>query len=75
MPTGLPPPCAQAGAEKASTAAIATPFKRCFMLMILCCSSVSAKTQQTQRTLGWAALELGRGSANDAGHRSVPVLE
>jgi hypothetical protein len=31
--------CANAGAAIANTAAIATPFKRCFMLLVLCGSS------------------------------------
>src|SRR5580704_12338441 len=31
--------CANAGAAIANTAAIATPFKRCFMLVVLCGSS------------------------------------
>src|SRR5208282_2242112 len=35
--------CAQPGAAIASTATIATPFKRCFMTLVLCCSSGLAK--------------------------------
>lgn len=40
---GAPAPgpvrCAEAGAAIASAATIATPLKRCFMSLILCCSS------------------------------------
>ncbi len=43
---GAPAPgpvrCAEAGAAIASAATIATPLKRCFMSLILCCSSGQA---------------------------------
>ena len=38
-PTPGPVRCAEAGATIASAATIATPLKRCFMSLILCCSS------------------------------------
>jgi hypothetical protein len=49
-PTPGPVRCAEAGAAIASAATIATPLNRCFMSLILCCSSGQAtKLPNTQK--------------------------
>ena len=48
-PTPGPVRCAEAGAAIASAATIATPLKRCFMSLILCCNS-GTRDQATEHS-------------------------
>ena len=59
---------AEAGAAIASAATIATPLKRCFMSLILCCSSGQRPGYRTLRNT-----EAGYRGTNGAARHSVPV--
>jgi hypothetical protein len=64
-PAPGPVRCADAGATIASAAIIATPLRRYFMSLILCCSSGQATKLPTA--------EAGYRCTNGATHHSVPV--
>jgi hypothetical protein len=67
-PTPGPVRCADTGAAIASAATIATPLMRCFMPLILCCSSGQAtKLPNTQKR------GPGCCGANGAARHPVPV--
>ena len=69
-PTPGPVRCAEAGAAIASAATIATPLNRCFMSLILCCSSGQAtKLPNTQKR----GSGVSRHKRRSASFRSGPV--
>jgi hypothetical protein len=67
-PVPGPVRCADAGAAMASAAIIATPLKRCFMSLILCCSSGQATKLPNTHIHGAGLLRRKRRSGS-----SVPV--
>ena len=69
-PTPGPVRCAEAGAAIASAATIATPLKRCFMSLILCCSSGQATKLPNSHKRGGG---LSRHKRASASFRSRPA--
>jgi hypothetical protein len=69
-PTPGPVRCAEAGAAIASAATIATPLKRCFMSLILCCNSGHATKLPNTHKHGAGLLRRKRRSTS-----SVPSSE